>query len=81
MNLHKKATSKTWTRPLKNLDPENLEPWKSWTLKNLDPEKRGKRLDVEEWLEVHILLFINTENLPKKRFVSKPSEKVVIEVF
>ena len=30
-----RATSKTWT----------------WTLKNLDPEKYGKQLDVEEWLE------------------------------
>ena len=31
------ATSKTWTRTLKNLDPD-----KTWTLKNLDPEKPGR---------------------------------------
>ena len=35
-----------WTRTLKtwtlkNLDPEKLGPWKTWTLKNLDLEKPG----------------------------------------
>ena len=56
-----KATSKTWTQTLKNLDSEkpgpwktwiqkNLDsekpvPWKIWTLKILDYEKRGKQLD------------------------------------
>ena len=40
------ATSKTWTRALKNLDPEKPGPWKTWTLKNLDSEKREKQLDV-----------------------------------
>ena len=65
------ATSKTWTRSLKNLDPEKPGPWKTWTLKNLDPEKPGpwetwtlkildpeklgKQLDVEQWLEDHII--------------------------
>ena len=33
------ATSKTWTQ----------------TLKNLDPEKHGKQLGMEKWLEDHIL--------------------------
>ena len=55
------ATSKTWTQ---TLDP-GTKPWKTWTLKNLDPEKpghwktfdlerHGKRLDMEKWLEEHI---------------------------
>ena len=35
--LNKTATSKTWTRTLK-----------TWTLKNLDLEKHGKRLDMEK---------------------------------
>ena len=59
-------TRYTWpgslTRTLdpKNLDPENLDlekplPWKSWTLKNVDFEKHGKQLDMEKWLEEHIL--------------------------
>ena len=42
-----------WT--LKNLDPGKPRPWKTWTLKNLDLEKHGKRLDMEKWLEEHIL--------------------------
>ena len=29
-------------------------PW-TRTLKNLDPDKHGKRLDMEKWLEDHIL--------------------------
>ena len=49
-----KATSKTWTQTLKNLEPGSGS-WKTWTLKNLSPEKHGKRLDMEKWLEDHIL--------------------------
>ena len=30
---------KTWTRTLKNLDPEKPGLWRTCTLKNLDPEK------------------------------------------
>ena len=37
------ATSKTWTRTLKNLGPEKPGSWKTWTLKNLDSEKPGPR--------------------------------------
>ena len=37
------ATSKTWTR---TLDPDS-GPW-TQTLKNLDPEKHGKQLDMEK---------------------------------
>ena len=64
---HLWATSKTWTR---TLDP-NPRPWtqtldsdpvpdprpRPWarTLKNLDPEKHGKQLDMEKLLEDHIL--------------------------
>ena len=39
----------------KNLDPEKPGPWNTWTLKNLDLEKHGERLDMEKWLEEHIL--------------------------
>ena len=35
------ATSKTWTRTLKNLHPEKPGPRKIWILKNLDPENLG----------------------------------------
>ena len=34
------ATSKSWPRILEP-DPEKPGPWKSWTLKHLDPEKAG----------------------------------------
>ena len=35
-----------------NLNPDfGPRPWKTWTLKNKDPEKRGKKLGVEKWLE------------------------------
>ena len=48
------ATSKTWTRTLdpgpwtrtRTLDP-GPGPW-TQTLKNLDPEKHGKQLDMEK---------------------------------
>ena len=36
-------------------DPEKPGPWKTWALKSLDPEKHGKQLDMEKWLEDHIL--------------------------
>ena len=59
------ATSKTWTRTLKNLDPETPGLWKTWTLKywtlknldleNLGHKKGGKQLDVEKWLEDYII--------------------------
>ena len=41
------ATSKTWTQTL-DLDLEKSGPWKIWTLKILDYEKRGKHLDAEQ---------------------------------
>ena len=48
-----------WTLDLdpdpENLEPEKTGPWKTWTLKNLDLEKRGKRLGMEKWLEDHML--------------------------
>ena len=37
------ATSKIWTQTL-DPDPENPGPRKTWTQKNLDPEKSKKRL-------------------------------------
>ena len=33
-----KPGSGPWIRTLKNLDLEKPRPWKTWTLKNLDPE-------------------------------------------
>ena len=49
--FYKKATSKSWTRTLKNLGSENLDPekpgvwkpgpWKTLTQKNLDPKALG----------------------------------------
>ena len=36
-----------WTRTLTNLDPEKPGPRKTWNLKNLDPEKCRKHLDIE----------------------------------
>ena len=38
----------------KNLDPKKVGPRKTWALKNLGHEKRGKQLDVEQRLEDHI---------------------------
>ena len=54
----KLGTWKAWN--LKNLDPKKLvlwrpELWKTWTLQNLDPGKRGNQLDIEKWLEDHII--------------------------
>ena len=47
-------------KPLKTWTLKNLDPKKTWTLKKvypkkLDPEKRGKQLDVEKSLEDHII--------------------------
>ena len=36
-------------------NPEKSRPRKTWTLKNVDPEKRGKQLDIEKWLEDDII--------------------------
>ena len=44
---HVKATSKTWTQTL-DPDPEKPGLRKTWTLKNLDYEKRGKQLDAKK---------------------------------
>ena len=61
--LHPDPGPWTWT-----LDPDHEKhgPWKTCTLKNLDPEKHGKQLDMEKWLEDHILKLINTENLLRR---------------
>ena len=40
MEFEYKATFKTWTRTL-DPDPEKSGPIKTWTHKNLDPEKPG----------------------------------------
>ena len=36
-----KHGARPWTRTLKNMDPEKPEPRKTWTQKNLGPEKSG----------------------------------------
>ena len=43
-----KPGPRPWTRTLKNLDPEKPGPWKTWTLKDLNYEKRGKQLDAKK---------------------------------
>ena len=60
------ATSKTWTRTLKKLDPEKPRPWKTWTQKNLDPKKPGpwKTGSIKTWtlcleLKVWVSSFLN----------------------
>ena len=41
------ATSKTWTRTLKNLDPEKSGSSKTWTLKSINPEKYGINMELK----------------------------------
>ena len=41
------ATSETWTRTLDLKHGHGT--WNTWTLKNLDPGKQEKQLDVEKW--------------------------------
>ena len=48
------ASSKTWTQIL-DPDPEKPGLRKTWTLKNLDYEKRGKQLDAKKRLEDHMV--------------------------
>ena len=50
------ATSKTWTRAL-GPDPG---PWKTWTLKNLDPEKPGINIGLKNMSDFRELCFIKT---------------------
>ena len=33
--MYTEATSKTWTQTLKDQDPKNLDPGKTWTMKNV----------------------------------------------
>ena len=40
--------------------------FKTWIQKNLNLEKRGKKLDAEKRLEAHIVQFINTEETSKE---------------
>ena len=62
------------------MDPNpRLEPWKTWLLKNLNPEKTRKQLDTEKKIvRLHNIIYYaiteNTENL-LRRLASKPSEK------
>ena len=41
------ASSKIWTETL-DPDAEKPGPWKTWTLKNMDPEKTGLR---NSWMQ------------------------------
>ena len=55
----KRATSKTWTWTL-DPDPEKLGPWKTWTLKNLDPEKPGINIGLKNMSGFRELCFMKT---------------------
>ena len=46
--------------PTKNLNPEQPGPWKTWTLKNLDPEKHGTNIGLKYMSDFRELCFINT---------------------
>ena len=54
------ATSKTWTRTLKNLDPEKPGPWQTWTLETLNPKKHGITIELKCLSEFRELCFIKT---------------------
>ena len=66
------ATSKTWTQTL-DPDPEKPGPWKTWTLKNLDYEKRGKQLDVKKKIRINIEILLRKD--------LQASQKSMMEVF
>ena len=53
------ATSKTWTRTL-DLDPEKPGPLKTWTLKNLDPQKHEANIGLKYMSDFKQLYFIKT---------------------
>ena len=61
-----RATSKTWTRTQKSLDPEKPVPGKTWTLKNLrtlknmDPKKHGINIGLKCMSDFRELCFIKT---------------------
>ena len=49
-----------WTRTLKNLHPEKAAPWKIWTLKNLDTEKPGINIGLQNMSDFRELCFTKT---------------------
>ena len=51
------AASKTWTRTMKNLDPEKTAPWITWTLKNLHSEKHGINTGLKNMYDFRELCF------------------------
>ena len=51
------ATSKTWTRT-PDSDPEKPRPKKTWTLKNLDPEKHVINMALKNMSDFRELCFI-----------------------
>ena len=53
------ATSKAWTQTL-DPDPEKPGPWKTWTLKNLDPEKHGINMGLKYMSHFRELRFVKT---------------------
>ena len=53
----RRATSKTWTWTLENLDVEKPGPWITKTLKNLDPEKHGINMALKIMSEFRVYVF------------------------
>ena len=56
-NEFRRATSKTWTWTLENLDVEKPGPWITKTLKNLDPEKHGINMALKIMFEFRVYVF------------------------
>ena len=46
-----------WTRTMKNLDPVKCEPRKTWTLRNLDPEKHGINVGLKNMSDLQELFY------------------------
>ena len=61
LNVFVWATSKTWSQTLDlDLDPEKPGPWKTWALKNMDPEKHGINMRLKNMSDFRELCFIMT---------------------
>ena len=61
------ATSKTWTR---TLDLEKSGPWKTWILKNMDPEKRGINMGLKNMSDFRELRFKKNKSWKVYRYLT-----------
>ena len=52
------ATSKTWTRTQKNVDPKKPGRGKTWTQKNVDPKTHGINIGLKFMSDFGELCFI-----------------------